>query len=320
MILTRLKRYSQMIKENPYIVFDRFNFTKIQRILPDELLFKIMFHAKLGYKLDLKSPRTFNEKLQWLKLYDRKPIYTKMVDKYEAKKIISNKVGDKYVVPSYGVWDSFDDIDFSDLPEQFVLKTTHDCGGVIICKNKDSADLHSMKRFFNARMKENFFWRGREWPYKDVKPRILAEKYLNADDINDGLFTYDIGINKGITDYKIMCFSGIPYCCLACLGRNSREGLHENFYDKEWNLLPFKRENPRFEGEVKRPQYYDEMWSIAEILSKGTKFLRVDFFISNNQLYVGELTFFPANGFGKFIPMEWDYKLGELIQLGENDE
>ncbi len=280
---------------------------------------RLMVHANLGYKLNLDNPHSFNEKMQWLKLHDRKPIYTQMVDKYESKLFVSQKVGDCYVVPTYGVWDSYEDIDFASLPEQFVLKTTHDCGGVKICKDKDHFDYEAAKTEFSKRIKTNFFWQGREWPYKDVKPRILAEKYLVMHDTFGNSFTYDSKTERGITDYKIMCFNGEPFCCLVCMGRNSLEGLHENFYDKEWNLLPFRRDNPQYEGEVKKPEDYDKMLEIARSLSEGTKFLRVDYFEGNGQLYVGELTFFPASGFDRFIPEEWDYKLGEMINLGESN-
>ena len=279
-------------------------------------MLNIMVRAKLGYKLHIKNPLTFNEKMQWLKLYDRKPIYTKMVDKYEAKKYTEEKVGNQYVVPSYGVWNSFNDIDFSKLPDKFVLKTTHDCGGVIICTDKKDFDYDKARADFEHRLKTNFYWQGREWPYLNVEPRILAEKYLEAKDWGNDTFTYDADKKKAITDYKIMCFNGIPFCCLVCFGRNSKEGLHENFYDTEWNLLPFKRNSPVFQGKVDRPVFYDEMLRVSKILSEGTKFLRVDFFEADNHLYVGELTFFPASGFSEFLPLEWDYKLGSMIELG----
>lgn len=310
-----LQKRFHAFKENPLIVFSKFNYTKIQKLLPDEIFMKLMLHAKVGYKLDLKNPKSFNEKMQWIKLNDRKPVYTQMVDKYEAKLFVESLVGSEYIVPSYGVWDSFEDIDFNILPDQFVLKTTHDCGGVVICKDKKVFDYNSAKANLSSRLKTNFFWQGREWPYLNVKPRILAEKYLEPSTQSENPFTYDNGKEKAITDYKIMCFDGKPYCCLVCMGRDSKEGLHENFYDREWKLLPFRRSSPVYDGEVTRPVFFDKMLELSEILSNGTLFLRVDFFENNNQLYVGELTFFPASGFGPFIPEEWDFKLGELIKL-----
>lgn len=315
MFYNRIRRFVQYIRQNPFSLFMYFNLSKIQRILPDKALMKLMVHARLGYKLNLDNPRTFNEKMQWLKLYDHKSIYTQMVDKYAAKLFIAQKVGEDYVVPTIGVWDSFEDIDFSSLPNQFVLKTTHDCGGVIICKEKDKFDFEAARIDFSKRLKNNFFWQGREWPYKNVKPRILAEKYLSVSDDSLGKFTYDPGTDIGITDYKIMCFNGEPFCCLVCMGRHSREGLHENFYDNDWRLLPFKRSNPQYKDEIPKPQDYDKMLQFAKILSEGTKFLRVDFFENDGHLFVGELTFFPASGFDKFIPEEWDLKLGEMIKL-----
>lgn len=311
----QLKRRLGILISNPYVVFKYFNYTKIQRLFPDDLFMRIMMRAKVGYKLNLKSPETFNEKMQWLKLHDRNPIYSRMVDKYEAKIIIAEKIGNTYTVPSYGVWDSFDEIDFDNLPSSFVLKTTHDCGGIVICIDKKNFDYKSAKADLDKRLKTNFYWQGREWPYRNVKPRILAEKYLDIS-YNEYHFTYEKGYTPSITDYKLMCFNGTPFCCLVCLGRNSKEGLHENFYDMEWNLLPVKRSSPQYRGKVEMPVHFDEMKRISRILSKGIRFLRVDFFENNGNLYVGELTFYPASGFGPFIPEKWDYKLGELIDLG----
>ena len=311
----QIKRRFGILAKNPYVVFRDLNYTRVQRLLPDELFMKIMVRAKVGYKLNLEEPKTFNEKMQWLKLYDRNPMYTRMVDKYEAKKYIAEIVGDVYNVPSYGVWNSFDEIDFDSLPKSFVLKTTHDCGGVVICKDKESFDYLSAKANLDKRLKTNFFWQGREWPYKDVLPRILAEEFLQIKSIENH-FTYANGQTPGAIDYKIMCFNGNPYCCLVCLGRNSKEGLHENFYDTEWNLLPVKRSNPQYKGIVEKPDHFDEMLDIAEALSRSIRFLRVDFFENDGKLYIGELTFYPASGFGQFIPEEWDYKFGEMIDLG----
>lgn len=311
----QIRRRFGILVHNPYVVFKNLNYTKIQRLLPDELFMRLMVHAKVGYNLNLEDPKTFNEKMQWLKLHDRNPIYTRMVDKYEAKTYVTEIIGSAYNVPSYGVWDSFNEIDFDSLPNSFVLKTTHDCGGVVICKDKDAFDYNSAKANLEGRLKTNFFWQGREWPYKNVRPRILAEKFLEIRN-DEKHFTYDVGQTPGITDYKIMCFNGEPYCCLVCLGRNSKEGLHENFYDNDWNLLPVKRSNPQYKGIVEKPNHFDEMLRIAKALSSGTRFLRVDFFENEGQLYIGELTFFPASGFGPFIPEEWDYKLGEMIDLG----
>ena len=312
--LIDLYRIISVIRDNPYAVLKNLNYTKIQRLLSDELFMRIMMRAKVGYRLNLEKPKTFNEKMQWLKLYDRDPVYSQMVDKYEAKKYIAEKVGEEHIVPSYGVWNSFDDIDFKRLPNSFVLKTTHDCGGVIICDNKKTFNYEAAKATLGKRLETNFFWQGREWPYKNVIPRIMAEKFLTTENNND-YFTYSEGSTPGIIDYKIMCFNGKPYCCLVCMGRNSKEGLHENFYDKEWNLMPVKRCNPQYRGKVDKPRNLNEMLRCAEILSSGLRFLRVDFFESAGKLYIGELTFYPGSGFSRFIPIEWDYRFGDLIEL-----
>ena len=306
-MLNKIRKRIRKYANNPTRVFRRFNHTKIQRILPDVPFLRLMIKARLGYSLNLQDPKTFNEKLQWLKLYDHNLIYTDMVDKYEAKKIISSAVGEDFVVQTYGVWDRFEDIDFDSLPEQFVLKTTHDCGGVFICRDKSSFDREAVSNEIKHRLEESFFWQGREWPYKNVRPRILAEKFLTM--------TGESASTDSIADYKMMCFNGKAQYCLVCTGRNSKDGLRENFFDRDWNPTPFKRNNPESLLPIARPAHYEKMIEIAEIISKDIPFLRVDFFEAENRLFVGELTFFPANGFGAFIPEEWDRKLGDLIEL-----
>lgn len=310
-----IKKRIKAVSENPYILFRKFNRTKIQRVLPDWLFLKLMFKARLGYPLNLDHPKSFNEKLQWLKLNDRRPEYIRMADKYEAKGIIASKVGDEFVVPVYGVWDKFEEIDFGKLPDSFVLKTTHDAGGIVICKDKSNFNFDSAQQKLSEHLRNSFYWRGREWPYKYVKPRILAEKYIEMDDSAADRFTYTTGRMPCIPDYKLFCFNGMVYCCLVCSGRNSNEGLHENFFDRNWVQLPFKRANPILEAEIEEPKTYNRMIEIAEKIAIDIPFLRVDFFEKNGKPYVGELTFYPANGFGKFLPREWDYKLGEMIKL-----
>ena len=303
-IVNSIKRRMGRFLKNPYSIFWHFNYTKIQRILPDRLFLKLMFRARVGYPLNLRDPKTFNEKLQWLKLYNREPRFTRMVDKYEAKKYISQLIGEKYVVPNYGVWESFEEIDFAKLPQQFVLKTTHDCGGIVICRDKNSFNIDAARKKLALRLKQNFFWKGREWPYKDVVPRILAEELL----------IQDRG-DAAIVDYKIMCFNGQPYCCFVCMGRDSEQGMRITYFDTNWNVQPFKQDFPLYEGTIEKPKNYEKMLEIAGILSKGVPFLRVDFYETNDQVYVGELTFFDGNGFEEFQPAEWNRKLGDLINL-----
>lgn len=275
--------------------------------IPDSIYLKMKYRVVMGEKLNLRNPKTFNEKLQWLKIHNRKPIYTQMVDKYEAKKYIADMIGAEYVIPTYGVWDHFDDIDFDMLPNQFVLKTTHDSGGVVICDDKRSFDFQKAKAKLEPRLKQNFYWHGREWPYKNVKPRILAEKILTEE-------KDDVGGTGRIEDYKMMCFDGAVECSFVCSGRDSERGLHVTFYDNEWAIMPFERHYPRETTPVMKPNCFEKMKAIAGVLSKGFPFIRIDFYEVNGNLYVGELTFYPGSGFEEFSPREWDTILGEKIK------
>lgn len=275
----------------------RFRLTKL---IPDSLYLKHRFKKNMGYKLDLKHPTTFNEKIQWLKLHDRKPEYTTMVDKYAAKEYVSERVGSEYIIPTLGVWNHFDDIDFDKLPNQFVLKCTHDSGGLVICKDKSQLNLTAAKEKLEASLKHNYYWSGREWPYKNVPPRIIAEQYM-ADDLRD---------------YKMFCFDGAPRMTLVCSERFTEEGLKEDFYDEAWNHLSIRRpghENASFR--VERPKQYELMKTLAEKLSEKIPFSRIDFYEIDEKVYFGEITFYPASGFEGFTPDEWDLKLGNWIKL-----
>lgn len=275
----------------------------IGKMLPDSVYLKLMYKMMTGKKLNLKNPQTFNEKLQWLKLHDRKPIYTTMVDKYLVKKYIAEIIGEEYVIPTLGVWDKFDDIPFSELPEQFVLKTTNDSGSVSICKDKSVFNRAEARRIIEYGLSRNYFYNGREWPYKNVSPRIIAEKYISD------------GTGEALKDYKFMCFDGKVRATFVCTGRRTKEGLHVTFYDREWNRLPFERYYPASKTDIDKPQKYEEMVALAEKLSKGIPFVRVDFYEVCKKIYFGELTFYPGGGHEIFTPEEWDYKLGAYITL-----
>lgn len=270
-------------------------------LLSDKTFIKLKYHRRLNKWPDLKNPKTFNEKMQWLKLNDRKDRYAKMADKYEAKLYMKDFVDEKYLVPSYGVWDRFEDIDFENLPDKFVLKTTHDCGGVLICEDKENFDYARAKDFLESHMAENYYYRGREWVYKDIKPRIMAEKLL------------DLGAEEEIKDYKVFCFNGKAKYVLVCSDRQS--DLKETFFDTNWNQAPFKRPSLKTDKNEKRPKNLEKMIEIAELLSKDMYFLRVDFYDIKEGLLIGELTFYPASGFAPFEPEEWDKKLGDMIDL-----
>ena len=274
--------------------------------MDDETYLKLKYKACLGKVLHLDNPQTFNEKLQWLKLYDRKPEYTTMVDKYAVKKYVADIIGEEYIIPTLGVWYHFDEIDFDKLPNHFVLKCTHDSGGIVICKDKNKLDLKSAKKKIEKCLKRNYYWSSREWPYKDVKPRIIAEPYMEDSKAHE------------LIDYKFMCFNGKVKCSFTCSERFSKDGLKVTFFDKDWNIMPFERHYPASKNPPKKPINYDKMIQFSEQLSQGISFVRVDFYEINGQLFFGELTFYPGSGFEEFTPEEWDYKLGDFLKL-KND-
>lgn len=270
--------------------------------MPDDIYLCKMFNAKVGYPLNLLNPKTFNEKLQWLKLYDRKPEYTMMVDKIEVKKYISNLLGEEYIIPTLGVWNNFDEINFDTLPKQFVLKCTHDSGGIVVCHDKKTFDFRKARKKINKSLKRNYFYVGREWPYKNIKPRVFAEKYMEDE-------------SGELRDYKFMCFNGVHKCTFICTERFSEDGLKVTFFDKNWNIMPFERVYPKSKVMLEKPHNYEKMSKMAELVSNKIPFSRVDFYEVHNRIYFGEITLYPGNGFESFQPLEWDYKLGDYITL-----
>lgn len=276
---------------------------KIRCILADAFYLRLYYYFKMGVKLNLKEPHTFNEKLQWLKLYDRNPEYTKMVDKIAAKKYVSSIIGNEYIIPTLQVWDSVEDIDFTTLPDSFVLKTSHGGGGggVVVCKDKQSLDIRRSKEKINHSMRHSIYKSLGEWPYKDVKPRVFAEQYIES--------------NPELNDYKFFCFDGMVHFFKIDFGRFTEH--HANYFDRNCNLVPFGEADfpPVFDYHVIIPDNIDDMITLAERLAKGRKFIRVDLYNVKGRILFGELTFFPASGFGKFTPEEWDTKLGELLSI-----
>lgn len=272
------------------------------QILPDDIYLRFLYLVKIHRPLRLKHPQTFNEKLQWLKLYNRDPEFTRMVDKYEAKQYVAERIGEEYIIPTLGVWERFDEIDFDSLPDQFVLKCTHDSGGLVICRDKTTLDISAAREKIEACLKRNYYWDYREWPYKDVKPRIIAEQYLP-------------GENGELLDYKFMCFNGEMKCCMVCSQRQSGHGLHVDNYDRQWQKLPFERGYPSSDTIHPRPQHFDTMVARAEELAENLPYVRVDFYETAGRVYFGELTFFPGSGVAKFRPPEWDAILGSWIRL-----
>lgn len=271
----------------------------------DALFLKLRYYITFGKKINLKAPVSFNEKLQWLKLYDRNPAYCGMVDKYEAKKIVAEKIGEEYIIPTLGVWTNFDDIDFQSLPDQFVLKCTHDSGGLVIVKDKNSFDKEAAKEKITKALNTNYYLLGREWPYKHIEPRIIAEKYM-----------VDEPEAPDLTDYKFFCFDGKVDCVMVCLERSSGETKFY-FFNQDWKLkrLNIRGKNAPEGFTIPKPKCMDEMFQIAAELSKGMPFVRVDLYQSNGQVYFGELTFYPASGFDANLLPETDEYFGSLINI-----
>lgn len=254
----------------------------------------------LGYNVDIKHPKTFNEKLTWLKLNDRNEEYHKLVDKYEVKRIVSAKIGAEHVVPCLGVWDNFDEIDFSKMPTQFVIKSTH-YGAPVIVKDKSKMDIPSIRGIIKSQATKSGYGANYEWVYKDVRPRVLIDKYLED---NSG--------NSVLQDYKFWCFNGAPlYMYMTVKDQN----IYENFYDMDFNAVDINHGFPRHSPEFKKPGPFDKMKEFAKILSKGIPFVRVDFFVVEGNIYFGEMTFYDWAGTHPFINYEQDLFLGSLIDL-----
>ena len=281
-------------------------FESLLRFLPDETYIKLKYKYKTKRKLNLENPQTFNEKLQWLKLYDRKDIYTKLVDKYEVKKIVSEIIGEEYIIPTLGVWDKFNDIEFDKLPEQFVLKCTHDSGGLCICNNIEEFNVKKAKKIITGSLKHNFYWSGREWPYKNVVPRILAEKFIE-----------DIELEEA-RDYKFFIFNGCAKLLYVATDRmNKEKDTCFDFYDIDFKHLEIRNGHPNNLCYISKPKNFELMKKISEEIAVQLQLhhVRVDLYEVNGKVYFGELTFFHECGFSSFEPEEWDWKMGEWITL-----
>lgn len=270
--------------------------------MSDEAFLRLRWKLQMGTELNLDKPKTFNEKLQWLKLYDRRPEYSLMVDKYEVKEYIANRIGKEHIIPTLGVWNSFEEIDFKKLPNQFVLKCTHDSGSVVICNDKNSFNYTDAKEKLTAAMKRNFYLIGREWPYKNIKHRLIAERYM----------TDETGVE--LKDYKIFNFSGIPRLIQVDFDRFYSH--KRNIYTTDWEFIDLEIEYPKDKSHViERPKGLEEMLFMAKVLSEGIPHVRTDFYSINDQVYFGEMTFYHGSGYEHFIPEEWNERLGQWIEL-----
>lgn len=282
----------------------------IDGCIPDKLYLQLLYRRIFNKKLNLNNPKTFNEKLQWLKLYDRRPEYTTMVDKYAVKEYVASIIGKEYIIPTLGVWEKPEDIDWDALPDKFVIKCTHDSGGLIICKNKATLDTGAALKKLHRCLKRDYYKAGREWPYKNIHKRIIAEALIETKPAV-----------KDLPDYKWYCFNGEPKYCQVIQNRSSSETI--DFYDSEWKHQDFIGLNPSAVNssvETPRPVDLDTHIRIAKALSKGIPFARIDLYSVGNKTWFGEITFFPASGTtASFRPEEYNRILGDLIQLPEKN-
>ena len=296
----KIRRYFR----DPYYSLGNDLIKKHPKWMSDKFYLSVLWKMEMGYEIDWKHPKTFNEKLQWLKLNNRVPLYTTLVDKFRVKQWVAERIGERHVIPTLACYDSVNDIDLVALPNQFVLKCNHDSGSVVICKDKASFDLEAAKKKLGEAMERNFYWEAREWPYKNVKPCIFAEKYLEDE-------------SGGLTDYKVSCFNGVPYKVMVCSDRYSSETTKFYSFDKDWTLLRHNKMGKAAPDgfSLPKPKNFDEMMAFSSLLSKDIPFVRVDFYEAEGVLFFGELTFFPEGGFDKAILKETDDLYGEMIKL-----
>lgn len=297
--------YLEKFKKNPLLVFRQlFVRVKLFRKLSDETYLKFVYFFVFKKRLNLENPKSFSEKLQWIKLYDRNPYYMKLVDKYEAKIVAESQIGEEHIIKTYGVWDNFDDIDFDKLPEKFVLKCTHDSGCVVICTDKNSFDINAAKAKINKGLNRNYYWIAREWPYKDVKPRIIAEEYIESN------------AQGGLKDYKFFCFDGeVKALFIASDRYDKSEELKFDFFDSDFNFIEAYNGHPSSNGHVAKPGNFEEMKAIASKLSKGFPEVRIDLYSVGDKIYFGEYTFFSNSGLVPIEPESFDLELGSYIKL-----
>lgn len=273
-------------------------------IIPDRLYLLVLYRLIMGYWMDFNNPKTYNEKLQWLKLNNRKAVYTQMVDKYEAKKYVADRIGEAHIIKTLGLWNSVDEIDFDKLPDRFVLKCTHDSGGIVICTDKNKLDINEAREKLRAGLKKNYYYQNREWPYKNVNPRIIGEEYM----VDESGYE--------LKDYKWFCFNGVPKALFVASDRTKKdEETKFDFFDENFNHLDLRNGHPNATHEIIKPKGFDEMKRLAAILSEDIPHLRVDFYDINGKIYFGELTFYHWSGMMPFEPKKWDEVFGDWLIL-----
>lgn len=272
--------------------------------ISDEKMLKFAYWCHTGKKLNLETPKIYNEKIQWLKLNDRDPLYTMLVDKYSVRNYIEKNIGNEYLIPLLGTWDNVEDIDFDNLPNEFVLKSTHDSGGVIVCRDKAKLNITEAKKILKKSQKQNYFWGHREWVYKNVKPRIIAEK-LMVDESGTEL-----------KDYKFFCFNGKVKALFIASDRQTETKF--DYFDKNFERINVRQKYSNSHREYNKPESFEKMIELAEKLSQGFKHLRVDFYDINGSIYFGELTFYHFSGWVNFEPDFYDEIFGEWLELGHD--
>ncbi|MCL1843560.1 MAG: glycosyl transferase [Defluviitaleaceae bacterium] len=295
-----LRRFNSVVR-NPLKILSEA--IKYCYFFSDQTATKLRFFLILHRRLNLKSPKAFNEKIQWIKLNDKNPLYTQLADKYGVREYIKDAFGEQYLVNLYGVWEEFEDINFDELPDKFVLKCTHDCGSVIVCKDKSKFNIESTRKWFKKKLRKNFYWRHREWHYKNIKPRIIAEEYLED-------------ASGSLTDYKIYCFNGQARLVSVSRGLTDRNSANRSFLTVNWewssvSSLKYKD----FEQLPPRPAKLDEMLELSETISSTYSFLRVDLYVVGDRIILSELTLTPSGGMMVFAKKSEDELLGSWLKL-----
>lgn len=279
-------------------------------LFSDERYLKLMFKYRMGYELDLKTPKTYSEKLQWLKLNDKNPLYTRLVDKHEVKAYVAEHAGERYVIPELGLWNTPEEIDWAALPLSFVLKTTHGGGnsGVIVCKDKNKLDRDFAIKRLKKSMKQDLYKDSREWPYKNIPKRILAEAYMED------------AATKELRDYKFFCFDGeVKFLFVGSERQKKGEDVKFDFFDKDYNHLVLRQGHPNAKVPPEKPLCFDEMKEVAAKLSQRIPHVRVDLYEANGHVYFGEMTFYHFGGIVPFEPESWDSEFGDMIKLPKHD-
>ncbi|MCQ2304427.1 MAG: glycosyl transferase [Bacteroidales bacterium] len=293
----KVKRYLK----NPYYALGDDMMRVCPKLMSDKYYIKVMWKQITGKEIDLDNPQTYNEKLQWLKLYDRNPLYTLLVDKFRVKEWVKSKIGEEYVIPLIASYESVDDIIIEELPQQFVLKCNHDSGSVIVVRNKSNFDFDEAKKKLKKALSKNFYNDFREWAYKNVKPCVIAEKYV--EDVS----------NPTLLDCKFFCFDGEPR--LLYIARDGADIPVTDFFDMDFNHLPIRMKDPNCGYEIEKPRTFNKMIELARVLADGFPHVRVDFYTFGDRIYFGEMTFYPSCGFTMVKPYEWNLKMGEWIKI-----